>query len=207
MRSLERLSIRRLGDFIGRREMNRRWLAVDVSICYLPAAAAAHPPVRRPRQRRASSSSRAISPFGDPRTLGAGAPPVLSASAILARVCSAMTGFTGPSGGALSLGAGRVAPSPDRNGSAGVTVGFAPTENRSYSGTMTVNANHTDRSEHDSAIDARGLRELFTAKNGFGNTVFRHADGRPRAFGFRAPRNRTQTSNFIVRIAGRVGRQ
>ncbi len=78
-----------------------------------------------------------------------------------------VTGLTGLAGGFVaSWTNGTIA----SNGAQDVTLRFSPTENRSYSGALTVTANHTG-DKNTIPINARGLRPLFT-RSGVGNTVF-----------------------------------
>lgn len=108
-----------------------------------------------------------------------------------------VTGLTGPSGYTASWTSGTVAPN---NGFQEIRVRFAPTEARSYSGTVTVNADHT-AGTNTIPISGRGVREPFT-RSGSGNTVFDMPTdvARVRIIGtFNG-----NSSNFVVRIGGRL---
>lgn len=108
-----------------------------------------------------------------------------------------VTGLTGPGGFTASWTSGTV---PPNNGFQEVRVRFAPTEARSYSGTVTVNADHTSGT-NTIPISARGVREPFT-RSGTGNTVFDMPTdvARVRIVGTFSG----NSSNFVVRIGGRL---
>jgi Abnormal spindle-like microcephaly-assoc'd, ASPM-SPD-2-Hydin len=107
-----------------------------------------------------------------------------------------VTGMTGPDGytadwtnGTIPAGTVRV-----------VTLIFRPTENRTYNGTITVNANHTSGT-NTLPISGRGLRELFR-RSGTGDSVFDMPldVARVRIIGTYTG----NSSNFVVRIGGRL---
>ena len=75
--------------------------------------------------------------------------------------------MTGPSGYTASWTNGTIGPN---NAFQDVTVRFAPTEPRDYSGTFTVNGNQTS-GVNTKAISGQGLGPLFT-HGGTGDNVF-----------------------------------
>lgn len=110
-----------------------------------------------------------------------------------------VTSFNGPSGYTASWTSGTVAA-----GAVQVSiVRFTPTEARSYSGTLTVVADHT-AGNNQIAINAAGVRPPRPrfGLTGVGNTVF---DLPKDAARLRIIGNYSgNSSNFIVRIAGRL---
>jgi hypothetical protein len=111
-----------------------------------------------------------------------------------------ISGMTGPSGYSASWTSGTIAP----GSSVASTVRFSPTELRSYNGTLTVNGDQTSGT-NTMAVSGTGVpvpRAAFT-KTGSGNTVFDMPGDVTRltVFGRWSGRG---TSNFIVRINGRV---
>jgi hypothetical protein len=104
--------------------------------------------------------------------------------------------LTGPPGFAASWTNGTIQPNAGQD----VNLRFSPTENRSYSGTLTVNANHTS-GINTIGVNARGIRDPFM-RSGSGNSVFDMPTDvtRVRIYGHWNGRG---TSNFIVHIGGR----
>jgi hypothetical protein len=107
-----------------------------------------------------------------------------------------VTGLTGPSGYVASWTDGTIAAGTSQAS----TIVFQPTENRSYNGTLTVQANHTSGT-NTTLISGRGLRDPFR-RSGVGDTVFDMPTDvqRVRIIGVFTGGG----SNFIVRIAGRL---
>ena len=109
-----------------------------------------------------------------------------------------VTGLTGPSGYTASWTSGTV---PPNNGFQEIRIRFTPTEERSYSGTLTVSADHTSGT-NTIPISGRGAREPFT-RSGVGNTVF----DMPTGNGLRMKITGDYTGNsenFVVYIGGRL---
>lgn len=108
-----------------------------------------------------------------------------------------VTGLTGPSGYTASWTSGTV---PPNNGFQEIRMRFAPTEARSYSGTLTVNADHTTGT-NTIPMNGRGVREPFT-RSGVGNTVFDMPTdiSRVRITGSYGG----SCENFIMRVGGRL---
>lgn len=110
-----------------------------------------------------------------------------------------VTGITGPTGNAFtaSFTQGTIQPN---NGFQDVTIRFTPTEHRSYSGTATIQANHTAGSD-TKQVTARGVRDPFT-RSGSGPTVFDMPTGITRV---RITGNKPGScENFIIWIGGRL---
>lgn len=107
-----------------------------------------------------------------------------------------ISGMTGPAGFTADWTNGAILSNQWRD----VTVRFSPTAQQSYSGTMTVNGDHTSGT-NTMAINARGVRPLFS-RSGTGDNAFD------------APADLTRvkitgtyngnSSNFIVKVGGRL---
>jgi hypothetical protein len=110
-----------------------------------------------------------------------------------------VSGLSGPSGFTATWTSGQI----PAGGSQDVRLRFAPTEVRSYSGTLTVSGDHTS-GLNTAPINAQGQREIFQ-KRGSGSTVF---DMPTSAAGMRirvyAHWNGRGNSNFIVSVGGRT---
>jgi len=106
-----------------------------------------------------------------------------------------ISGMTGPSGYTASWTNGTIGPN---NAFQDVTVHFAPTEPRDYSGTLTINGNQTSGT-NTKPISGQGLGPLFS-RGGVGDNVFDIPSYVTRIHiiadygGY--------SSNFIVHIAG-----
>jgi len=107
-----------------------------------------------------------------------------------------ITGMTAPSGGAYTADwtTGTIAPGASRM----VTIFFRPTEHRSYSGSITVNGNHTSGT-NSVAVSGMGIAPIWR-QSGSGNTVFTMPShvARTRVIATYPERS----SNFIVRLDG-----
>lgn len=111
-----------------------------------------------------------------------------------------VTSFTGPANGFTASWTSGTIPG---GGVQNVTIRFSPTEVRSYSGTLTVAADHTNGS-NTIPITARGIavpRPQFT-RTGVGNTAFDMPKdvARLRIIGI----NNGRFENFIVYVADRL---
>ena len=106
-----------------------------------------------------------------------------------------VTGITGPGSLTASWTSGQI----PAGGSQDVMLRFAPTEARSYVGTVTVSANHTS-GLNTIPMNARGVNPLFR-RTGTGDTVFDMPTSvsRVRITGDYSGGG----SNFIVHIGGR----
>jgi HYDIN/CFA65/VesB-like, Ig-like domain len=109
-----------------------------------------------------------------------------------------VTGMTVPTGGAFATtwSSGTLAPGSSQS----MTIRFAPQEERSYSGTLTVNSNATSGS-NTKAINARGTRPPFS-RSGVGNTVFDMPTSVRRVH--ITGRYDQRCENFIIYIGGRL---
>jgi hypothetical protein len=108
-----------------------------------------------------------------------------------------VTGLTGPAGGAFA--ASWTSGAIPAGGAQEVLIRFSPVEPRSYSGTLTVNADHTT-GQNTVPINASGTAEIWT-RAGQGNTVF-DMPVWVRRVRIQGTWNRTGNSNFIVRVGG-----
>jgi hypothetical protein len=107
-----------------------------------------------------------------------------------------VTGLTGPGGISATWTNGTIAPNTVQS----LTVRFAPTEERSYSGTLTVNGNHTSGT-NTKPVNARGVRPPFS-RSGVGNTVFDMPTSVRRVH--ITGRYDQRCENFIIWIGGRL---
>jgi hypothetical protein len=81
-----------------------------------------------------------------------------------------ITGMTVPSGGGSVFASSFTNGTIGQGGVQNVTLRFSPTENKSYSGALTVNGDQTS-GNNTMGINARGQRPLFT-RSGVGASVF-----------------------------------
>jgi hypothetical protein len=113
-----------------------------------------------------------------------------------------VTGLNGPGGGVVTASwtSGAIAPGTSQAS----TIRFTPTTAQTYSGTVTVNANHT-AGTNTLPFSATGVfppRPPFS-RSGSGNTVFDMPPGVTRLL-IRGRWTGRDTSNFIVSVGGRL---